>query len=429
MEKVYKMPGYDLHLLPTNKFKNITISLKLQNTLDEKTVAKRTLLSFMLTTGTEKYPSTQELSKYLESMYGMKLGANVVTKGKSHIININSICINQEYLPYKEDLIQQQIQLLNDIFFKPNASKMAFDQTMFERKKKELVERLINNQDDKFYYSLEKMFEYMGKGTCLGISSHGNIENIKKIENEELFSYFKECIKNDQKHIYVVGNVDESIVHVFENCLSFEKNNSIFESVYSFEKNRKDLLEIIEKQDVTQAKLNMGYRISVNYNHQNHYAFVVFNAIFGGMSQSKLFKVVREKNSLCYYISSSYDAFNGVMVITAGIEGKDYHQTVQLIKEQLKEMQDGCFDQDDIDTAKLMIKNSMKKTNDEPLSQVAVQYNRDITEKKETNEQYLEKIENVTYQDIVDVCQNIELDTIFLLKGRNEKWKKYIIKL
>ena len=414
------MPGYDLHLIPTNKFKNITISLKLQNTLDEKTVAKRTLLSFMLTTGTEKYPSTQELSIYLESMYGMKLGANVVTKGKSHIININSICINQEYLPYKEDLIQRQIQLLNDIFFKPNASKTVFDQTMFERKKKELVERLINNQDDKFYYSLEKMFEYMGKGTCLGISSHGNIEDIKKIENEELFSYFKECIKNDQKHIYVVGNVDESIVHVFEKCLSFEKNNSIFESVYSFEKNRKDLLEIIEKQDVTQAKLNMGYRISVNYNHQNHYAFVVFNAIFGGMSQSKLFKVVREKNSLCYYISSSYDAFNGVMVITAGIEGKDYHQTVQLIKEQLKEMQDGCFDQDDIDTAKLMIKNSMKKTNDEPLSQVAVQYNRDITGKKETNEQYLEKIENVTYQDIVDVCQNIELDTIFLLKGRNE---------
>ena len=161
MEKVYKMPGYDLHLIPTNKFKNITISLKLQNTLDEKTVAKRTLLSFMLTTGTEKYPSTQELSIYLESMYGMKLGANVVTKGKSHIININSICINQEYLPYKEDLIQQQIQLLNDIFFKPNASKTVFDQTMFERKKKEYVERLINNQDYKYYYIIEKMFEYI----------------------------------------------------------------------------------------------------------------------------------------------------------------------------------------------------------------------------------------------------------------------------
>ena len=209
-------------------------------------------------------------------------------------------------------------------------------------------------------------------------------------------------------------------VDVFKKNILFDQNESHFDTVYSFEKNRKDLLEIIEKQDITQAKLNMGYRIPSNYKSSQHYAFVVFNAIFGGMSQSKLFKVVREKNSLCYYISSSYDAFNGLMIITAGIESKDYQQTIQLIKEQLKEMQDGCFDQDDIDTAKLMIKNSMKKTNDEPLSQVAVQYNRDITGKKETNEQYLEKIENVTYQDIVDVCQNIELDTIFLLKGRNE---------
>jgi len=102
MEKVYKMPGYDLHLIPTNKFKNITISLKLQNTLDEKTVAKRTLLSFMLTTGTEKYPSTQELSIYLESMYGMKLGANVVTKVRVILlILIQSVLIKNIYLTKK----------------------------------------------------------------------------------------------------------------------------------------------------------------------------------------------------------------------------------------------------------------------------------------------------------------------------------------
>lgn len=420
MERVYKMKGYDLHLIPTHKFKNITISLKLQNSLDEETVAKRTLLSFMLTTGTKDYPSTQALSKYLEGMYGMKLGANVVTKGKSHIININSVCINQEYLPYKEDLLKRQVQLLSDIFFKPNATQNAFDQNMFDRKKKELIERLVNNQDDKFYYSLEKMFEYMGKGSPLGISSHGTIEDIKKISNAELYAYFQDCIVNDKKHIYVVGDINESIVNVFRDNLSFDEPNQVFESVYSFEKSRNDLLEIIEVQDITQAKLNIGYRIPTNYNSPKHYAFIVFNAIFGGMSQSKLFKVVREKNSLCYYISSSYDAFNGVMVITAGIESKDYKQTIELIHEQLKEMQTGHFDQNDIDIAKLMIKNSMKKTNDDPLSQIAVQYNRDITNKEESNQLYLEKIQNVTYQDIVDVCQDIELDTIFLLKGRNE---------
>ena len=42
MEKVYKMQVYDLHLIPTNKFKNITISLKLQNNIDKETVEKKT---------------------------------------------------------------------------------------------------------------------------------------------------------------------------------------------------------------------------------------------------------------------------------------------------------------------------------------------------------------------------------------------------
>ena len=39
------------------------------------------------------------------------------------------------------------------------------------------------------------MFEYMGKGTCLGISSHGNIEDIKKLKMKNYFRIFKECIK------------------------------------------------------------------------------------------------------------------------------------------------------------------------------------------------------------------------------------------
>lgn len=420
MEKLYKMNGYVLHLMPTNKFKNITISLKLQNALDKSTVAKRTLLSFMLTTGTQDYPSTQALSKYLESLYGMRLSSNVVTKGKSHVINVNSICINQEYLPYKEDLLKKQIVLVNDIFFKPNALENKFNQEMFDRKKKELIERLISNQDDKFYYSLEKLFEYMGKDQCLEISSHGNIDDIKKITNEELYAYFIECIKNDSKHVYVVGDIDESVVDVFDKYLSFEDNTNSFETVYSFNKSRDSLLEIIEEQDITQAKLNIGYRVGANYSLKNHYAFNVFNAIFGGMSQSKLFKVVREKHSLCYYISSSYDAFNGVMVITAGIEGSDYDKTLKLIAEQLEMMKKGEFSNEDIEIAKLMIKNSMKKTFDDPLSQIAVNYNRDIANKDESNDEYIKMIDSVTYQDIIDVCQDIELDTIFLLKGRSK---------
>lgn len=420
MEKCYKMKGYQLHLIPTDKFKNITISLKLQNKLERSTVTKRTLLSFMFTSGTEAYPSTQELSKYLESMYGMKFGSSVSTKGKSHVININSVCINQEFLPYQEDLLIKQIQLLNDIFYKPNAKDGLFNEKMFRMKKKELKDRIISNQDDKFFYSLEKLFEYFGKDQPLGISTYGYLNDIDDLTNSELFAYFQQCLKEDQKNIYVVGDIDERIVDLFDQYLSFPECPREYETVYQISTQRNQINEIIEKQDITQAKLNMGYTIDASLISENHYAFTVFNMIFGSSSQSKLFKVIREKNSLCYYISSSYDAFHGIVVITAGIESKDYEKVKELVENQLTAMKAGQFEESDMDVAKLMIKNALIKTKDEPISQIALLFNKNIIHKQETDEEYIEKIMAVTKQDIVRVCQNMTLDTIFLLKGRDK---------
>ncbi len=420
MEKNYVMKGYQLHLIPTTKFKNITISLKLQNKLDLKTVTKRTLLSFMLVTGTQKYPSTQEFSKFLENLYGMKYGTSVTSKGKSHIINMNSICINQEYLPYQEDLLTQQIQMLNDVLNHPNATNHLFNEQMFEIKKRELKERLIVQKDDKFSYSLEKLFEYMGKDQPLGISTSGYLEELDAITNEELFAYFKQCLMEDHKHLYVVGDIDDSIVSLFEQYLTLPEQNHTYDTSYHYQVYRNDIQEIIEEQDITQSKLNIGYQIDSEFMSHNHYATTVFNALFGGFSQSKLFKVVREQHSLCYYISSSYDAFNGIVIVNAGIERKDYQKTRELIDEQLKLIQQGKFSDEELDIIKGMLKNALTRSKDESLSMISLLYNRDITGKEETDDEYLSKLMAVTKEEIMAIAGTMKLDTIFLLTGRSE---------
>jgi predicted Zn-dependent peptidase len=221
MKQRYEMEGYTLHIIPSEKFKNITISLKLKNVLKRATTTKRTLLSFMFTGGTSKYPSTQLFSQHLEDMYGARFGSNIGTKGKSQIINLTSICINEEYLPHKEQLLEEQIKLMNDVLLHPHASKEAFNETTFEIKKKELKERLRANKDDKFTYSLEKLFAYMGEDDYLGISSTGYLDEVDALSNEEVYRYLKTCLQEDQKHIYVVGNVNESIVALFKKHMHF----------------------------------------------------------------------------------------------------------------------------------------------------------------------------------------------------------------
>lgn len=417
MKKRYEMDGYTLHVIPSKKFKNITISLKLKNLLQRETTTIRTLLSFMFTAGTKEFPSTQSFSQHLEDMYGAKFGSNIGTKGKSQIINITSICINEEYLPHKEPLLEEQIKLLNDVLVNPNAKDNKFDDKVFEIKKKELKERLRASKDDKFTYSLEKLFEYMGENDFLGISSTGYLEEVDAIKNEDVYAYLQTCLKDDQKHIYVVGDVDESIVDLFRKHLKFSTSNEDNGTSLTFQTKKTEVLEVVEKQDITQSKLNLGYTIDCDFINENHYAFTMFNAIFGGFSQSRLFKVVREENSLCYYVSSSYDAFNGIMIVNAGIEGKDYEKTCQLIASELENMKRGKFKEEEIVIAKKMLTNALTKANDEPVSMIALAFNRDIVHKEETNEEYLDKLLKVTKEDIIAVAQAIKLDTIFLLTG------------
>lgn len=419
METIYQMKGYTLHLIPTKKFKTMTISLRLQSPLTRETTTMRTLLTFVLIAATRKLPSTKTLAMYLDDNYGARLSSNIGTKGKSQIINVNTSFINEVYLPQKDSLLMNQIQLISDLFYDPLIENDAFNEKIVKQKKKELKERLQVNKDDKFSYSLDKLFEYMGHDDVLGISSTGYEDDIEAITAKDLYQYLLKCIREDEKHLYIVGDVDESIVNIFQKYLQFPENQNDYPSSYIFHSDRKDIVEMIEKQDITQSKLNIGYQIQCDFMSPQHYAMTVFNAIFGGFSQSRLFKVVREENSLCYYVSSSYDAFNGIMIVNAGIDFKDYDKALQLIDEQLKDIQSGHLEDSEIEITKGLLENALKRTNDDAGSMIALSYNRDITHKKETNDEYIQKILNVSKEEIIQVSQQIQLDTIFFLTGKD----------
>lgn len=420
MKKSYQLAGYTLHVIPSKKFKNITMSLKLEGKLTKENVTKRSLLAFMLTGGTKDYPTSKDLSTHLEELYGMSFGTNLATKGIGQVLNISSVCINEEFLPYKENLLVEQIKLFNDVLFNPNVEDGKFNEQTFNIKKKELKERLIVQNDDKFMYGIDQLFKNMGEGGFLSISNNGYLDELDKITNEEVYDYLLECLENDVKHLYVVGDVDESIVKLFEENLSFNENIQLLDPVTNFKSTKTDVLEVIEKQDITQAKLNMGYVVDCNFKDPGTYAMTVFNAIFGGFSQSRLFKIVREKHSLCYYISSSYGAFSGIMTVNAGIEGSDYQKARELITQELSNIQAGNFDEAEIELAKLMLKSSLTKTKDEPISLITLAYNRDLTGINESNDEYLEKLMNVTKEEIIAASKKVHLDTIFLLTGSDK---------
>lgn len=138
---------------------------------------------------------------------------------------------------------------------------------------------MIVQNDDKFMYGLDQLFKNMGEGGFLSISNNGYVEELDRITNEEVYKYLVECLENDVKHLYVVGDVDESIVDVFKENLSFSSSSQPLDPVTNFKSSKNDILEVVEKQDITQAKLNMGYVVDCNFKDPGTYAMTVFNAI------------------------------------------------------------------------------------------------------------------------------------------------------
>ena len=68
-------------------------------------------------------------------------------------------------------------------------------------------------------------------------------------------------------------------------------------------------------------------------NIEDEAKFEMVNMILGGTSESKFFQIIREKHSLAYYVYSSLNKLDHLMLIRAGISKDNFDKTIKLIKE------------------------------------------------------------------------------------------------
>ena len=150
------------------------------------------------------------------------------------------------------------------------------------------------------------------------------------------------------------------------------------------------------------------------------YVLNVYSYILGGGPDSKLFKTVREKNSLCYSISSVGQPLNSILTIRAGIDKKDFKKAISLIKREVYNMKKGNFSDDDIIKAKITYINSLKELEDNPESLLSLYAGIEYL-KSDTLEDRFTKINRVTKEDVIKLSSKIHLDTIYLLEGENNE--------
>ena len=400
-------------LIKTNRFKTnlyaifLTIPMKKEDAI--KSGAECMFIEkypAVLRRGTEKYPTQLEIEKRLEEMYGASFNCGVDKIGNYQVLKFYIEGLSDEYTEEKQNIEE----LLKEIIYSPILENGYFKKEYVEQEKENLRLIIESRKDNKARYAYERCIEEMFENEPYGVYKYGTVEDVEKITPESLYNQYKKILKNAQIDVFGCGNQLEEIEIPHKNTI--EIKNTIHENKHK---------EIKEKADVTQGKLIIG----LDTPEENKPAITMYNAILGGGANSKLFQNVREKASLAYSAGSSYIRRINSIFIKTGIKNENYEKTLEIIKKQLQDMKQGNITDKEFRDAKQLIISSLKLIPEQQEDLIAFTYDQKIFGENQSIDEYISNISKVTKENVIEIAQKIDIDTIYFLYGGGKiVWKK-----
>lgn len=417
MEYIKKDLGsYKLHLIKTDKFKSITVKVSFHRVVKKNEITIRNILSDMFMQSSKKYNSKRELTIKAQDLYAAGLRTTNSRLGNYINTDFYLTVLNDKYT--EEGNFASSLEFLSEIMFNPDVENGKFNEEKLDIVKSTCRSALNSIKEDASNYSLVRMAEAFGEGEPISYRMMGYLEDLDDITGASLYEFYLDMIKNDFVDIFVIGDI--SIKETTDLIKKYFKFDILKKLKMPFmveeKKPRRSKLVFNEEIDNTQSKLAIGCRINGLSEYERNYPLTLFNVIFGGCSDSKLFKEVREENSLCYTIYSITNKLDNVLLIRAGIDKENYKKTVSLIEKNLKDMCNGKFDETDILMAKEYYNTALEEIED---SQSKIINNYLMMELINTDDIDVkrEKMSKVTKSEIVKVAKKVTIDTIFCLEG------------
>ncbi len=418
-ERIQLGNGIALNLIQTDKFKSSVLSYYFIRPLSREEASKNAMLALVLKRGSQKYPTNLLIQRELEENYGASFSLGVNKRGDRHVLRFSLEAVNKKYVQDK-DYIYKLIDLLKSIIFNPYLEGESFKKSYMDQEKENLKNRLESRINNKRSYAIESCIEGMCRGENFSIYPLGDIEGLEAIDGENLYEHYRDVMDTSNIEIFYTGEYDEGIIRSIKEGLDLGREDIV-------EIPREEIITEVEVEknieedlDVAQGKLVLGYRTGISYEDKAYNGFLLGADILGGGSNSKLFKNVREEESLAYYISASVYKYNSIMLIDGGIEFDDYKKTLEIINQQIQDLQNGDFTDKDIEISKKSMKSSIESIRDNVFLISEFFFSQRLSGDNRSLEKILEDIDRVSREDIIRGTSKIKLDTVYFMKNSKD---------
>ena len=411
------LPGVYLTAVQSDKFKTGCFSLNLLRPMKKEEAAANALIPSVLLRGSETCPDIASISAKLDELYGASVGTLVRKKGEVQLVGFYCDYVQDEYVD--EPVFAPLMAFLAELLLNPRLENGAFPEAVVDSEKLNLENAMLSRINDKRTYAASQLIRTMCAGQPYGIPRIGEPEDLKNITAKSLYAHYRDLLATSRVELFYMGSLyPEAVTKVLQAALAELPRAEVFVPVGTTPAPQaRPVQEKTERLDVTQGKLSLGFFTDITAKDPRYPALVLAATVFGGGATSKLFTNVREKMSLCYYASASFEKFKGVLSVSSGVEFSKLETAKTEILRQLEACKAGDITDDELESARGYLVSDLKIAMDSPGRLDDYYMGQILLEQDGTMEDLASAIARVTKQEAADAIQALRLDTIYALEG------------
>lgn len=396
------------------RYKKNLISVAFSTQLSEETATENVIVPLLLTKCNSKLPSYKVFNNKMSRLYASGIGGTTGRQYDLQTISFGAYYLDDVYALAGEKMTEIMTDILIDCLTSPVTENGVFTAKFIELEKKTAIDNIETAINDKRSYAIERAMKTICKGEPASVCSYGTVEKAKLITPESAYKAYRRMLETMPCEIICTGCSDfDGVAEKF--AAAFEKagRHDIENTTIALSPVKTQTEEVTERLTVNQSKLVLGFKS----HSDDDAALVLLQKIFGGTTSSKLFQNVREKMSLCYYCSAARNDLKGIMLVNSGVENENIEKTKEAVIDQLEEIKNGSFTDEDINFAEMAIKNDLKSVADSA-GNVSNWYF-DCIRKNDivTPEEKLERYLGVSKERIIAAAKSMVLDSVYVLTG------------
>jgi predicted Zn-dependent peptidase len=280
-------------------------------------------IEHLLFKGTEKRPTTREISTAIEQVGG------IINGGTDKEVTVYWAKVPKHHFATALDI-------LTDILLHPR-----FEAKAIEKERQVIIEEINMTRDVPSQQANMLIDELLWPDHPLGRDIAGTRESVTAISRDNLTDHLKRQYQPDNAVVAIAGNIQHrEMISAVSQMLGGWTSQQPRLGYTAYQPKPAQRLRI-QKRKTEQAHLCLAVP-GLPLPHPQRFTLDLLNVILGEGMSSRLFTEIRERLGLAYSIHSYVEHFldSGSLNVSAGVEPKKLETAIKAIREQLSQLKE-----------------------------------------------------------------------------------------